>query len=325
MMLTGDQLARLDEDGYLHVPGVVPDTVLRAVEREYDEILSALIARLVSPEEADAIRGAGTFGERLVALASRVEVPLIPNFEISYPFTGIGESTPISLGDAVFELISCPGILDVVQSVIGAEISSNPVQHARIKLPAAAADAVARNGALAARTGWHQDLSAVLPEADLTDEVTVWVAMTDATEENGCLVYLPGSHRTGLAFHCKPTNMAGRGGSNIPLEYIYAPSAVTAPVSRGDILVHTMLTKHSSLDNRTTDIRWSFDLRYHRTGQSTGRPVFPSVVVRSDADPSTVVHDPAVWRARWFAARDEIAASATPPVFNRWNVDSAFC
>jgi hypothetical protein len=325
MALTDGQLGRLTEDGYLHVPGVVPDAVLLAVEWEYDKILSDLIDRLVTSEEAGDIRSAGSFGKRLVALASRADVPLIPNFEISYPFTGIDASTPISLGDAVFRLITCAEILDVVESILGAEISSNPVQHARIKLPAAQSAAIARNGALAAKTGWHQDLAAVLPEADLTDEVTVWVAMTDATEENGCLVYLPGSHRTGLAFHCKPTNMGGRGGSNIPTEYIYEPGAVAVPVSRGDILIHTMLTKHSSLDNTSSETRWSFDLRYHRTGQPTGRPVFPSVVVRSRADPSAAIRDPQVWRDRWFAARDNIAANASPPVFNRWNVDSPFC
>lgn len=50
MALTDGQLGRLTEDGYLHVPGVVPDPVLLAVEWEYDKILSDLIDRLVTSE-----------------------------------------------------------------------------------------------------------------------------------------------------------------------------------------------------------------------------------------------------------------------------------
>ena len=267
--------------------------------------------------------GGGSFSERYIAAARLIDRPLTPYFEISYPFTGIDETTPISLGDAVFELISAPGILDVVESVLGSEIAVNPVQHTRIKLPSRESAAIERNGALSAQTGWHQDLSAVLPEADTTQELTVWVAMTDADEERGCLVYLPGSHRSGLAFHCQPTNMKGRGGSNIPIEYIYEPQATPVPVKRGDIIIHTMLTKHSSLDNTTDLIRWSFDLRYQRTGQPSGRPVFPSVPLRSATD--DVVTDPAQWRAQWHHARDVIAAGDEPLTFNRWNVDSAYC
>ena len=40
-------------------------------------------------------------------------------------------------------------------------------------------------------TSWHQDRGVAHAEADATDMVTVWIAMTDATEENGCLVAQP--------------------------------------------------------------------------------------------------------------------------------------
>jgi len=39
-------------------------------------------------------------------------------------------------------------------------------------------------------------------EADETDMLTVWLPVTDATEENGCLCAIPGSHREGLVTHC---------------------------------------------------------------------------------------------------------------------------
>lgn len=46
-------------------------------------------------------------------------------------------------------------------------------------------------------TGWHQDYPAwpVLEPADL---VSCWVALDDATLENGCMRMVPGSHRWGI-------------------------------------------------------------------------------------------------------------------------------
>jgi len=325
MPLDAEASERFAADGYLHLPQVVPPDVIQAVVAEYDGILSGLIDGIADRDLATEIRSRSSFGGRLIEFASRTDVPVMPYFEISYPFSGLSRSTPISLGDAVFRLITCSEVLDVVEAILGPEIEVNPVQHTRIKLPATAAGAISRNGGLTATTGWHQDLSAVLPEADKTDEVAVWIAMTDATEENGCLVYLPGSHRSGLAFHCKPSNMASAAGSNIPSEYIFQPDTIAVPVRKGDILIHTMLTKHSSLGNTSSEIRWSFDLRYQRAGQPTGRPVFPSFIARSRTRPEAVLIDPRVWRSMWYQARDACIAGDSPPVFNRWNVDSAYC
>ena len=50
-------------------------------------------------------------------------------------------------------------------------------------------------------SGWHQDAGVLRPEADHHLLVTVWVPLTTATVENGCLVVLPGSHKHGLRRH----------------------------------------------------------------------------------------------------------------------------
>ena len=39
-------------------------------------------------------------------------------------------------------------------------------------------------------------------EADMTDMVTVWIAMNDATEANGCLKVVPQGGGEGLLPHC---------------------------------------------------------------------------------------------------------------------------
>ncbi len=47
---------------------------------------------------------------------------------------------------------------------------------------------------------WHQD-NAYFVYAPLTSVVTAWVALDDATVENGCMYTLPGGHRVGALKH----------------------------------------------------------------------------------------------------------------------------
>ena len=150
----------------------------------------------------------------------------------------------------------------------------------------------------------------------------MWLAITDATIENGCLVVEPRSHHEeDLTLHCP--------GKIFPAE-IYIPESIidgdrVIPLevrAGGAVLLHKM-TEHGSLDNESDDIRWSFDLRYQPIGQPTGRSVFPGFVARSQAHPETVVNDPAEWAGLWWDARDRIANGETPMQLNaRWEANA---
>ena len=125
--------------------------------------------------------------------------------DISLPGDQIHDDTPMHFGPAVFSLITAPRLLDIVESLIGPEITSNPIQHVRLKPPATAL----RGDEISAhitRTDWHQDRGVAHDEADMTDMVTVWIAMNDATEENGCLKVVPqgGGDRPVAALHENP-------------------------------------------------------------------------------------------------------------------------
>ena len=67
------------------------------------------------------------------------------------------------------------------------------------------------------------------------------------------------------------------------------------PMAAGDVLFLHRRTCHSSLPNTSDTVRWSFDLRYHPTGQASGRQWLPECVVRSRADPASEQRDPAQW------------------------------
>jgi hypothetical protein len=320
--LSADQVRQLESDGYLLVKGALDEELdVMPVQREFEAILDRVANDLARAGKVHDTYPNLAFEERFIAVASASPEPILPHFEIALPNGGFTAETPLNCGPATFNFLRSPRILDLIESLIGGEIFCNPVQHTRIKLPPSVHSA-SRSGNLTDQTNWHQDQGVVLAEADRTQTITVWTAMTDAAEENGCLIYEERSHREGLGFH-GPVD-AKRYAVSIPDEWIDETRAVAVPVKRGDLLLHLPLTKHGSLANTSDRIRWSFDLRYHPIGQPTGRPMFPGFIARSRQHPETELPDHVAWAELWENARREILHGPMPSV-HRWNTDAAVC
>ena len=101
---------------------------------------------------------------------------------------------------------------------------------------------------------WHQDngYGQLEPMTDLT----VWLALTDTDERNGCLFIVPGSHRLGLLEH-------GAAGVNPLLRELPAlGEAVAVPLRAGEAVAFTGLTVHGSGPNRSDRPRTGFYVRY---------------------------------------------------------------
>ena len=146
-----------------------------------------------------------------------------------------------------------------------------------------------------------------MDEAIDTEMLTVWVAVTDATEDMGCLRVMPASHREGeLTLHCP--GVINPAENYIPQELLdrHGTDPVALPCRRGTIVLLSRYTEHGSLPNMSDELRWSFDLRYQQTGQPTGRPAFPSFVMRSLSNRDLEVSDPAVYADGWAATRERL-------------------
>ena len=316
-------LETFDAQGYLVVERVLdPVHDLDPVVREYEALLDTLVQRW----QADGtLPPSATYADlpfaqrfaRVLASAPR-ELNVMAYFDISLPFAGVTEETPIHLGPATFGLLTNPKLLDVVEQVIGGEIYSNPIQHTRIKPPERDLPEHLLGSSLVAKTDWHQDQGVHLPEADQTHMLTVWLPITDATPDNGCLCVIPGSHRRGLLTHCL------RSGARIPDELL-GGRPVPVPMQRGDVLLVHHLTEHASLPNVSDGIRWSLDLRYQPIGQPTGRPAFPGFVARSRQHPASAVTDWRVWADLWRATRSRLAGQEPPGAFTRWTNEEPVC
>jgi phytanoyl-CoA hydroxylase len=321
--LSSAQLGQFDRDGYLLVRQAIdPDRYLGPVLREYEQLLDALAEELLARGEVSRSHRELPFEGRFVEICAESNQTNAQYFDFSLPQAGITRDTPMWHGPAVFNMLRCEDLLDLVECLIGPEIYSNPVQHVRIKAPESREPRDPVTGALKmGATNWHQDNGVVLPEADHTDILTVWFPLRSAGIEHGCLQVVPGSHRRGLLDHCP----AGPGGLEVPERVASRDDAVPLPMEPGDVLLLHKLTLHSSLSNLSNEIRISFDLRYNPIGQPTGRPAFPGFVARSRSAPETELHDAGEWASMWVDARAALAAAGHDQAFNRWSAQAPAC
>jgi phytanoyl-CoA hydroxylase len=319
--LTAEQIEQWHEEGYAVVRGLLDtQTVVEPILAEYAELLDEQCRAMHAEGKLRSTYAELPFGERMIRLYAETGTVFAQPFDISLPQSGVKADTPIHLGPAIFGLLTNPSLLDAVESLIGPEIVSNPVQHVRIKPPQRYVPSSI--GALVGKTAWHQDQGVVLPEADATNILTVWTPITSATVENGCLVVLPRSHRGDLATHC-PAN-GKQLDLHIPPALLHEAEAMPLPMEPGDVLLMHRRTQHASLENTSDEVRWSFDLRYNPAGQPTGRPNFPHFLARSAAHPEQVLRDADEWAALWLAARARLAGVETAP-YNRWLTAAPVC
>jgi hypothetical protein len=97
------------------------------------------------------------------------------------------------------------------------------------------------------------------------------------------------------------------------------------PIRRGGALFLHRQTMHASLRNLSQGARWSFDLRYQPVGQPSGRPWFPTFIVRSRKDPATEVHDWRVWADLWRQAQTRLVSGEPVGKTNRWDGSQLVC
>jgi len=107
------------------------------------------------------------------------------------------------------------------------------------------------------RFPWHQDNGYAFVEPQ--QYLTCWVALTDATVDNGCPQVIPGLHRNGTYQH--------RYVDPLGWEIIEThPDAVAAPVGTGGIVVFSSLTPHLTGPNTTDAVRKAYILQYAPAG-----------------------------------------------------------
>lgn len=155
----------------------------------------------------------------------------------------------------LFNLITNPKVLNVLEMLIGSEIQFNGDFWVRPKLPKERLTTLP----------WHQD-SAYMPDTENDTHLTVWIPLVDVQVENGTLQFLPGSHTAGLQSYHRVENEAFA----VPVLPPTSSHNVidTLEMNKGDLLVFNNLVFHRSLTNHSDAIRWSVDFRFSQLGTS---------------------------------------------------------
>lgn len=100
---------------------------------------------------------------------------------------------------------------------------------------------------------WHQDW----PYWHGAHKISVWLALDDATIQNGCMKLLPGSHRHVETHDAGPT-VAGTFGNSVRPETVEEAQAVTAAVEAGGAVFFHDLALHASHPNASGADRWAW-------------------------------------------------------------------
>ena len=165
----------------------------------------------------------------------------------------IGNKSQINLPHLLFtfadEIIRNKSILDSIEKILGPDLLVHGSSFF-IKKPKSKTF-----------VSWHQDLR--YWGLDKDKEVTAWVAITEASKENGCMRFIPKSHKKGMKHHndtYEENNFLTRGQEvdvgNLEKNQIYVP------LLPGQFSLHHGKTLHSSLPNNSNQYRIGLSINY---------------------------------------------------------------
>jgi non-heme Fe2+,alpha-ketoglutarate-dependent halogenase len=147
---------------------------------------------------------------------------------------------------------------------------------------------------------WHQDMAYF--ELDPQEMITAWIGITDATQENGAMKFIPRSHAS-LRQHTETSdknNLLSRGQS---VTDVNEADAIDATLKAGEFSVHHGNLLHHSPANRSNDRRIGFSLMMFPTHLKSTAERRPATLLCGeerynywDHDPlPTRDEDPVIW------------------------------
>lgn len=107
---------------------------------------------------------------------------------------------------------------------------------------------------------WHQDLTYWGFDSD--DQISVWLALSPATEQSGCMKMIPCSHRDGRVEHRLTNDKSNVLFSGQTIPEVDESKALLCELNPGQASFHHGWTKHSSLPNRSDDRRIGLNIQY---------------------------------------------------------------
>lgn len=231
MSLTPQQQAFYENNGYLVIENLVSRSALEELRGRVSEICEEVAERR---EAAVAGKRVNSMVEPGAATAAKPSLRKLTELAVTDPFfRGVA-------GDA--------RILDIISALSGGGRGVALYSDQVFLKPAFCGSA----------KPLHQDNS-YFKVAPHHAGLTCWLALDDATVENGCMHYIPGSHKRGMIPH-----------KSIPQTPHLTPEGeqgaeVAVPIPAGAAIFHHLLVLHSSKANSSAHSRRAWALHYANT------------------------------------------------------------
>jgi phytanoyl-CoA hydroxylase len=294
---------KFDRQGFLIVRNVLDFNFdLKPVLNDIEFIMNGLVYKFVSKKKFNAVLKYN-FCKKYTFLSKLKIKDFDQYFNIRLPKENIKKESDFFASQSIWNLIKNKNILNIIEKLIGSEISSNPVQNSRIKQPEKFLKKNKVYDGLSGRTPWHQDAGVLSKTGQkYTDLITCWVPFTKTTKKNGCMLTIPGLQKKGLFNH--DADIKGQAiirNSELLDKY----KTVALEANPGDIVLLSKHTVHCSLPNTSNNFRISMDLRYHKAGQPSGRNLLPSFFVRSKNKKNIKITNYKQWLSIWEKAKNK--------------------
>jgi len=235
--LSNEQINFFHDQGYLVAEDLIPHEAIQPVEDELTAEIDKRASGLVAKGQLSRAYAEEGFETRLAKISQETDQVAIAIWN------------GVLHGPAIFHFITEPRLLDAAEQLCGPELIASSVYRLRPKIPNYDYGAVP----------WHQDSGYFEPYCDKYLVITAWVPLVDATEENGTMWVIAGSHRKPVLNHKMHVSAKYL---EIEEKDLPAGERVCCPVRKGGVLFVTNRTVHGSFVNRSQIVRWSMDLRY---------------------------------------------------------------
>ncbi len=146
------------------------------------------------------------------------------------------------------EIATMPAVLDIVERLIGPDILLYNVTY------------IVKEAGAQSHVSWHQDLTYWGLSHD--DQVSMWLALSPATAESGCMRMIPGSHTGGRVDHEATEDSANVLLQGQTVRGVDEDKAVMCPLQPGEASFHHGWTLHASMPNRSADRRIGLNVQY---------------------------------------------------------------
>ena len=248
MFMTENQKKSWNESGYILIKNFVNDKFCDDMNHEVSKIIKSIV-----PED-------GTFshayaGDGHIAIREMKPSPNAKKIEDE-----ISKLFRIHSKGIFNDFINNENLCNILEDILGPNIDCFLSQFI-FKNPGAWGQP------------WHQD-SSYFP-FDREPQVAAWLATSEATLENGCLVVLPGSHKESLHEHLPDD----REGSNYGYTEIKDHDfSLEEPIllNRGDLLLFHSFLMHKSYDNKSDSRRTAMVYHFAETGTGYGEVDSPT-------------------------------------------------